>query len=295
MIRIGHTVPNIIATVGYGSPAPTNAPSQIFTGFFAIYGVCIIAIGLGILGQRILEQQQRAYESRREKAKRRLVHIFASGVEDDEDEESNSGVDRALSMAPRNDNADSSCLATFKDALNIVKKVMPLLLFDFLVACTIGHFEGWTIGKSIYYAVITTTTIGIGDVAPVLPSMRLLSLLFIPASVAVVGQILGQIAGSRLKREARMAEKKFLERELALSDLEEMDDDGDGQVSEADFISFMLLARGKAEKRSILEIRKLFAKLDRDESGTLDRDDLALIAEQKWTVQDQGNQDRHIV
>lgn len=295
MIRIGHTVPNIIATVGYGSPAPTNAPSQIFTGFFAIYGVCIIAIGLGILGQRILEQQQRAYESRREKAKRRLVHIFASGVEDDEDEESNSGVDRALSMAPRNDNADSSCLATFKDALNIVKKVMPLLLIVFIVACTIGHFEGWTIGKSIYYAVITTTTIGIGDVAPVLPSMRLLSLLFIPASVAVVGQILGQIAGSRLKREARMAEKKFLERELALSDLEEMDDDGDGQVSEADFISFMLLAMGKADKRSILEIRKLFAKLDRDESGTLDRDDLALIAEQKWTVQDQGNQDRHIV
>ena len=115
--------------------------------------------------------------------------------------------------------------------------------------------------------------------------MRILSLLFIPASVAVVGQVLGQIAGSRLKREARHAEKKFLERELALSDLEEMDDDGDGLVSEADFISFMLLAMGKADKRSISEIRKLFAKLDRDKSGTLDKDDLLLIAEQKWAFQ----------
>ena len=115
--------------------------------------------------------------------------------------------------------------------------------------------------------------------------MRILSLLFIPASVAVVDQVLGQIAGSRLKREARHAEKKFLERELALSDLEEMDDDGDGLVSEADFISFMLLAMGKADKRSISEIRKLFAKLDRDKSGTLDKDDLLLIAEQKWAFQ----------
>ena len=283
----------MIATVGYGSPAPTNFPSQIFTGFFAIYGVCIIAIGLGILGQQILEQQQRAYESRRERAKRRLVHIFASGVEDNEDEESNSARDRASSN--HDADVDSTCLTTFKDSLNIVKKVIPLLLFVFIVACIIGHFEGWTVGKSIYYAVITTTTIGIGDVAPASPSMRILSLLFIPASVAVVGQILGQIAGSRLKRDARIAEKKFLQRELALSDLEEMDDDGDGQVSEADFMSFMLLAMGKADKRSIVEIRKLFAKLDRDESGTLDRDDLVLIAEQKWTVQDQGNQDRHIV
>lgn len=240
-----------------------------------------------------MEQQQRSYESRREKAKRRLVHIFASGVEDNEvGEDSNS----ANGMASSNYDADGDvdCLTTFKDTLNIVKKVIPLLLFVFIVACTIGHFEGWTVGKSMYYAVITTTTIGIGDVAPALPSMRLLSLLFIPASVAVVGQILGQIAGSRLKREARIAEKKFLERELALSDLEEMDDDGDGQVSEADFISFMLLAMGKADKRSIVEIRKLFAKLDRDDSGTLDRNDLLLIAEQKWTVQDQGNQERHI-
>ncbi len=267
----------LAATVGYGTPAPTNLPSQLFTVCFAIYGVCIIAIGLGILGQRLLEQQQRTNESRRERAKRRLVHIFESGVEGDESE-SNSNHDRSTLR-----DTDADCLAHLKDSLSIVKRVIPLLLLVFAMACLIGYFEGWTVGTSVYYAVITTTTCGFGDVSPSLPSMRLLSLLFIPASVAVVGQVLGQIAGARLQRGARIAEKNFLQRELALGDLEEMDDDGDGLVSEADFISFMLIAMGKADKRSIGEIRRLFTKLDADKSGSLDKADLLLIAEQKWT------------
>lgn len=287
----------VAATVGYGTPAPTNLPSQLFTACFAIYGVCIIAIGLGILGQRLLEQHQRTYESRRERAKRRLVHIFASGVEDG-GEEPNSDHGRASAL--RDTDTDTDCLTTLRDSLSIVKSVIPLLLVVFVVACLIGYFEGWTVGMSIYYAVITTTTCGLGDVSPALPSMRLLSLLFIPASVAVVGQILGQIAGSRLKREARIAEKKFLQRELALSDLEEMDDDGDGLVSEADFISFMIIAMGKVDKRSIGEVRRLFTKLDADQSGSLDKQDLLLVAEQKWAPiqethgnHDEGNPGRH--
>ena len=144
------TMSTMIATVGYGSPAPTNVPSQVFTGFFAIYGVCIIAIGLGILGQRILEQQQKAYESRRERAKRRLVHIFASGVESDtcNDEESNSDG-RRLNTTSDNHDTDVDCLATLKDALNIVKKVIRCCcLFSLLHASLVILKDGQLASRS---------------------------------------------------------------------------------------------------------------------------------------------------
>lgn len=273
--------------MGYGDIRPITRSGQIFTSFFALYGICIIAVGLGIVGQRLLEHQQKAYEMRRERAKRRIVHVFASSgnpsrVEGTEEATLNAKDDQQM------DDIDAGCASTLRDALKIVRKVLPLLVFLFLLAAFIGWFEGWSFGTSIYYCIITTTTIGFGDVAPSKPAMRLVAVLFIPTSVAIIGQILGQIAGSRLSRSSRIAEKKFLQRELAYSDLEAMDENGDGKVGEPEFLSFMLVAMSKVDKKTINEIRSLFQKLDADGSGTLEKEDLELIAQRKWNVQQQA-------
>mmetsp|Transcript_33933 Transcript_33933/g.74650 ORF Transcript_33933/g.74650 Transcript_33933/m.74650 type:complete len:422 (+) Transcript_33933:177-1442(+) len=271
-----------VTTVGYGDLRPTTPSSHAFTSFFALYGICIIAAGLGIIGQWLVEQQQEVYDMRRERAERRLVRIFSSVAKSDETSVSSINADAG--------DIEVGCMSTLRDTLTIVRKVLPLVILVFSLATLIGWFEGWSFGASIYYGIITTTTIGYGDFSPSTPAMRLLAVFFIPASVAVIGQVLGMIAGSRLGREARIAEKKFLRREMAYSDLEAMDDNGDGKVEESEFLAFMLVAMSRVEKKTINEIRSLFRKLDADGSGTLDKEDLKLIARRKWDVHHQQQQ-----
>jgi len=56
-----------------------------------------------------------------------------------------------------------------------------------------------------------------------------------------------------------------------------MDTDGDGQVSKLEYVSFMLVKLGKVEQDEIETILSQFAKVDADNSGFLDREDIELL------------------
>ena len=61
---------------------------------------------------------------------------------------------------------------------------------------------------------------------------------------------------------------------MNLEDLEQMDFGGDGKVNREEFLIFMLVAMGKVDKGSIVEIMELFEKLDRDGDQTLEVSDI---------------------
>lgn len=50
--------------------------------------------------------------------------------------------------------------------------------------------------------------------------------------------------------DTRKQEEKFLERELTLSDIEAMDEDNDDEVSQVEFLTFMLVAMQKVDRES---------------------------------------------
>jgi len=45
----------------------------------------------------------------------------------------------------------------------LISFVVFLVLFAFIPAVVFRHLEGWTFGEGVYYALITLTTIGLGD------------------------------------------------------------------------------------------------------------------------------------
>lgn len=64
-----------------------------------------------------------------------------------------------------------------------------------------------------------------------------------------------------------------------------MDADNDGRVSIEEFLSFMLVALQKVEKRDIDQLTALFNKLDRSGDRYLDKNDLMqsyLHVSTKW-------------
>lgn len=61
---------------------------------------------------------------------------------------------------------------------------------------------------------------------------------------------------------------------MTLADLRRMDTNNDNKVSPDEFLRYMLVALQKVDKQDIDEIMTLFQKLDKDNSGFIDKDDL---------------------
>ncbi len=69
-------------------------------------------------------------------------------------------------------------------------------------------------------------------------------------------------------------EDAFLARALTVGDIEKMDLEKDGRVKPYEFLTYMLVTMQKAEQEEIDEILELFRKLDKDQNGYLNQDDL---------------------
>ncbi|XP_049875320.1 uncharacterized protein LOC126373282 [Pectinophora gossypiella] len=123
----------VVSTIGYGNLAPTTHLSRILMIFYGLFGIPINGILLANLGEYFgmqLITVYRKYKRRNEKRADNLDYFFHN-----------------LGMLGQ-----------------IFLYLVPgFLFFIFLPACIFVVFEGWDYVASIYYAFVTLTTIGFGD------------------------------------------------------------------------------------------------------------------------------------
>ena len=86
---------------------------------------------------------------------------------------------------------------------------------------------------SIYWLVITGTTVGFGDIYPTRIATRIFSCIFFPLLVAVLGEMLARIASVYMERLEQQNEKEFLSRTLTMDDITKMDANKSGEVDKA--------------------------------------------------------------
>ncbi|XP_026752699.2 open rectifier potassium channel protein 1 [Galleria mellonella] len=124
----------VVSTIGYGNLAPTTHLSRILMIFYALFGIPINGILLANLGEYFGLQLISVYR----KYKRRNVK--------------------------RADNL-SYCFNNLGMLGQIFLYLVPgFLFFIFLPACLFVVFEdGWDFVAAVYYAFVTLTTIGFGD------------------------------------------------------------------------------------------------------------------------------------
>lgn len=60
-----------------------------------------------------------------------------------------------------------------------------------------------------------------------------------------------------------------------------LDTDGDGEVNELEYVRFMLIAMHKVDKQLFDSLHDQFKKLDVQGDGTLNKNDLKIMAERK--------------
>jgi hypothetical protein len=64
-------------TIGYGDFAPTTTGGRIFCCFFALSGICVLGIALGVVGSKMIEGKFQAFERAEEKIVKDVLRLFS--------------------------------------------------------------------------------------------------------------------------------------------------------------------------------------------------------------------------
>lgn len=103
--------------------------------------------------------------------------------------------------------------------------------------------------------------VGYGDEVHSTKRMRTLAILYIPILVGVMSHFLGTVARVIMDVHRNSLLQHMQNREWKPNDLRDMDSDGDGIVTEADFIVFMLSNMQDVDNRLLDRLRKHFRSL----------------------------------
>mmetsp|Transcript_10464 Transcript_10464/g.22722 ORF Transcript_10464/g.22722 Transcript_10464/m.22722 type:complete len:660 (-) Transcript_10464:87-2066(-) len=274
------------STVGYGDIRPVTVGGKLFSCVFALSGIGLIGVALGILGQKLIQAQVVALQmaNSRKGARGREVSTadFPSQSEvAGGDGDGDGDGDGAVGGETKLGSVQSIHVASHSASRQLLLSLFPVLVMILLGSLVVGISEGWNWVDSIYFCVITGTSVGYGDLYPSSNEMRWFSVVYIPLAVGAFSAALGRIANIFVEKEIQKSNRKLLEREVTVEDLERMNADGDGEVSPLEFVEYMLKAMNKVDQALLEDLHSQFQKLDADGSGGLESDDLVLLTEQK--------------
>jgi len=227
-----------LTTVGYGDFHPSKDSTKAFAVFFIFVGIGMIGYALGIVGAFILERQEAMMKEFIKQAQE-TNHIPEEGP---------------LWKA-------------------VAKPILQILFLLFLGTLVHHLIEGNDFITSIYWSTVTCSSVGYGDV-PLSEGSQYFAIFYMLTGTIVTASSLGELADVFIERGKREKHRKILREKLTTTSITDFDGDGDGQVSEQEFLEAMLVKLGKVTKADINEIKDQFKKLDVDGSGFLDEKDL---------------------
>lgn len=255
-------------TCGYGDLQPTTTAGQLFTIVFAIYGVIILGVFLGVIGHAISEAQGKALRQiKRGREGHMLQALFRAR---------DAGAAGPPPFTPRTFLSDHVSL--MDDVKIVLADEAPEILVVALGALILGLREGWSLTAILYFTIMSASTTGYGDYAPKTQIDKLYCVFFLPLAVAVFGEVLARIAGVYIGRKQREAEAEFLRRTMTLCDLRAIDTNDDGQVEMTEFVFFMLVSLQKVDREYLDELQRIFQSMDTNGNGVLEKSDLVAMA-----------------
>jgi hypothetical protein len=143
--------------------SPTTRGGRLFCSFFALAGVAVLAIGLGVVGSKIIEAQVAQITKAEEMLTKDVLHIFRPDKPETAKEkqaayfkhsEGSSGGSSSFAYLDAFDNPNADLEDAVHPWHNVVDgcrffakmllQYLPSLSPLFLGAYFIGHYEGWT-------------------------------------------------------------------------------------------------------------------------------------------------------
>eukprot|EP00937_MAST-01D_sp_MAST-1D-sp2_P002284 g2284.t1 len=285
-------------TIGYGDLTPTSDASMWFTIGFAFVGILVVLLALEEVGSWMQQQHNELHAralrktlsaihsaAHRHKAIQHEDHIWKSRLRNIV-RASVTGIRRALAQLVLClvDSYERALAAVVRFDRRLVQRFgapydrprtfvvtvveigLPVVAYLWLGAI-LGALEHWSFVESIYFSSMTLTTIGYGDFSPKTRAGRLFAIFYIPMALGVLFLTLKRLHEYKMR---------YRTETLSLRKLLEMDENMDGEVSEAEFMRAQLAASGY-NKLALEVMREQFVALDADGDGVLTEEDLKIL------------------
>jgi voltage-gated potassium channel Kch len=225
----------IVTTVGFGDMAPQHRDGRIFT---ALYVLTTVAVASGLIGDLLENMMTSQSETVRQQ--------IAKEQKDDDDEPS-----------------------VLEKYSSLIRSVLQFVGVNLIGVVFYWWVEDKTIADSFYMCIVTATTVGFGDVVPDTEEGRLFMTLWMFIGVAATASLVAVITDTLLKMKSEMKIHNLSEKLI-----EEIDASGDGEVSEMEFVCYMLKKYELVDQDLLQGFIENFRSLDKDGSGFLTANDL---------------------
>lgn len=140
--------------------------------------------------------------------------------------------------------------------------------------------EGWPWFHGFYWSVVTCTTVGYGDLALEKESSRIFATVFALTGFACAGVVIGKLATLKLEIAKTQQQERILARSLSMSMLSDMSRDGQ-TVDRCSFVCAMLVQMEKVSEEDLVPLLQKFEELDLDGDGELTYADLKILQRQR--------------
>jgi hypothetical protein len=121
----------IFTTIGFGDLHPNSDSGQCLTILLALYGVVILGIFIGILGEVIVDSHNKAMQKQSEKLRVEVTSALSREAIPEVAEDLIEEVGKGKSL--------------ISEILSIMMLEAPLVSIVVVLALIIGHIEGWSV------------------------------------------------------------------------------------------------------------------------------------------------------
>lgn len=135
-------------TVGYGDLQPTTVAGQLFTIAFSVYGVIILGIFIGIFGHAISMGQQKALQRLQKGRQRHLLKLMFQTEHK-----------RDAAKIIRKKSFFRDHISLLQDVMDVVRIEFPEIVAVIVFAMILGFREGWSLTSTLYFAIMSASTV----------------------------------------------------------------------------------------------------------------------------------------
>ena len=264
-----------LTSVGYGDFVPTGDDVRLFTAFYILLGVGILGTALGEVVSSLLNVDATPAG--------RIIKWLSGGSQ--QTVERGEGGDATL--GGENQSEMDQLLGGESAQVTLVNTLISVSGCLALGSVAFYCLEpGMTPVQAFYNAVVTSTTVGYGDLTPTTPQAQVFVCVYALFGTILLARSLGALASIPLERRRLYQQQLVLDQYGGELDAEELDDlqttltelelcDADrGYCTRSDFALAMLVRQDKVTRTDVKAALGTFEKLDIDGSGELDEDDV---------------------
>lgn len=278
-----------LTSVGYGDLVPAGDDVRLFTAFYILLGVGILGTALGEVVSSLLNVDATPAG--------RIVKWLSGGGQQKEEQAGGGDANQS-----GENQSEIEQLTGGESAQETLVKTLSSVGTCLAVGSVAFYClePGITPAQAFYNAVVTSTTVGYGDLTPTTPQAQAFVCVYALFGTVLLARALGALANIPLEKRRLYQQQLVLEQYGGELDAEELDDlqttlaelelcDADrGYCTRSDFALAMLVRQDKVTRRDVQAALGTFAKLDIDGSGELDEDDVKAWLEKQRAEQEEA-------